>query len=176
MRKIYTYGKPISGELILIPQSLLANYSSVIGALYEIHMEVEIKDQSKLNDDNIKVLQKMMYEQHRAKLKYFEVKEINGKTYSVMQVSGSPFSFSAFVAFLVQALPIIGLAVFVTGVYYIVKKHPLATTVILTGGAILFLMFGFGLFTGPTKSATKTAKTAESTALAIMRRSNMQNA
>lgn len=141
MKKLFVYGKPIKGKLLPIPKSYLSNYSSVIGALYELDMDVKITDRSKLTEENFEIVKERLYKEHHAKVKYFSVDEHNGVARAVMQLQGSPFAFSALIATIVELAPLIGLTVIGIVVYYITKKHPGVMSLLVYGG-ILFIVFG----------------------------------
>jgi len=143
MRKLFVYGEPVAGKTVLIPETMLANYSSVIGALYEVDMDVEVKDPSKLTEENFEVVRQRLYEELHAKVKYFEVKEHNGSYKAVMQLTGSPFTFAALTALLAELAPLIGLVIVGITVYYIVKKHPLTTVALILGTIMLMGVPGF---------------------------------
>jgi len=141
MEKLFVYGTPVRGETIAIPKSSLANLSSVVGAMYEIDMDVKVVDPKKLNRKNFEEFKKRLYEKHHAKVKYFEVVEHKGEQRAVLQLSGSPFTFAALIATIVELAPLIGLAVIGVVVYYITKKHPGVMSLLVWGG-IIFLVFG----------------------------------
>ena len=143
MRKLFTYGEPVIGKTVPIPKTILSSYSSVIGALYEVDMDVEVKDPSKLTEENFEIVKRRLYEELHARVKYFEVKEYNGSHKAVMQLEGSPFAFAALIALLAELAPLIGLVIVGIVVYYIVKKHPLATVALVLGVVMLIGVPGF---------------------------------
>jgi len=143
MRKLFTYGEPVIGKTVPIPKTILSSYSSVVGALYEVDMDVEVKDPSKLTEENFETVRQRLYEELHAKVKYFEVKEHNGSYKAVMQLTGSPFTFAALTALLAELAPLIGLVIVGIVVYYIVKKHPLATVALVLGAVMLIGVPGF---------------------------------
>jgi len=143
MRNLFVYGEPVVGKTVPIPKTMLATYSSVIGALYEVDMDVEVKDPSKLTEENFEEVKRRLYEELHAKVKYFEVEEHNGIHKAVMQLEGSPFAFEALIALLVELAPLIGLVITGIVVYYIVKKHPLATVALMFGLVLLLGVPGF---------------------------------
>jgi len=79
MRKLFTYGEPVIGKTVPIPKTILSSYSSVIGALYEVDMDVEVKDPSKLTEENFEIVKRRLYEELHARVKYFEVKMVATK-------------------------------------------------------------------------------------------------
>lgn len=141
MKKLFVDGKPVEGKTIPIPKRMLATYSSVIGALYEVDMDVKVKDPSKLTKENFEIIKRRLYEKLHAKVKYFEVAEHNGEYRAVMQLKGSPFSFAALTSLLIELAPLIGLVIIGLVVYYVTKKHP-GTAALLFYGILLFLIFG----------------------------------
>jgi len=60
-----------------------------------------------------------------------------------MQLEGSPFAFTALMALLAELAPLIGLVIMGITVYYIVKKHPLATVALVLGAIMLMGVPGF---------------------------------
>jgi len=156
MRILYSEGRPVHGKTMPIPSAALANLSSVVGALYELEMDVRVEDPGKLNRENFELVKRKLYDEYRAKVKYFEVAEINGNYKAVMQLEGSPFSFAALLAALPMLVPLIGLVLVGATVYYIVKEHPL-TSVALAFGLMLLL----GLIDLPGLLGIKTAEGEE---------------
>jgi len=143
MRNLFTYGEPVVGKTVPIPKTILSSYSSVMGALYEVDMDVEVKDPSKLTEENFEIVKQRLYEELHAKVKYFEVEEYNSNYRAVMQLEGSPFAFTALVALLAELAPLIGLVVVGVVVYYIIKKHPLTTVALMLGTVMLIGVPGF---------------------------------
>jgi len=141
--KIYiSEGIPPKGELIPVPKTSLRSYSGLTGRPYMLYMQVQIKDKSKLNQQNFEKFKKILYDKYHTKVDYFEVRENKaGKQYALMTVTG--YGPEILLAVLPELMPILGLTVVAITVYYIIKKHPFTSVMMFIGLLILiWALFG----------------------------------
>jgi len=138
MRKIFVVGKPVTGKTVLIPPEMLSRYTLVNGATYEVVMDVNIEDPSKLNEENFEKVKSELKRKLGVDVKYFEVVEHKGRYEAVMQLSGAPVTSSSLGAILMALMPLIGIAVAGIAIYYVIKKYPGLITLGIIG--LLLLM------------------------------------
>jgi len=141
--KIYiSEGIPPKGELIPVPKTSLHSYSGLMGRPYMLYMQVQIKDKSKLNNENFEKFRKILQEKYHTKVNYFEVRENKaGKQYALMTVTG--YGPELLLTVLPGLMPILGLTIVAITVYYVIKKHPFTSVMMFIGLLILiFTLFG----------------------------------
>lgn len=130
-------GRRVEGKRIPMPVSYLVNAESVKGHVYEVLIKVN----KKIDDKSAsKIASTIAYELPRrfnAELLYFENKD----NYIVMDISGSPFAWSAFLAWLPEILMLAGFIVLTISVFLIVSSNPWLAFATLMG--MMMLYFGY---------------------------------
>jgi len=113
-------GTRVEGKRIPLPKDYLVSADSVKGHIYEI----VIKTDKKVDDITAtEIASRLAYElpkRFNAELLYFE----NYDNYIIMDVKGSPFAWSALLAWLPEVLMLVGLAVLTISVFLIISSNP----------------------------------------------------
>ena len=113
-------GTRVEGKRIPLPKDYLISADSVKGHMYEI----VVKTDKKVDDITaMEIANKLAYElpkKFNAELLYFE----NYDNYIIMDVKGSPFAWSALLAWLPEILMLFGLTVLAISVFLIVSSNP----------------------------------------------------
>jgi len=132
MPMLFEYGRRVEG----LRASVLEE-ASIPGVIYELNVKGELRDESKLTTENVKRLESELKNRFDAKLVYLGV----DRDRLVMQVEGSPFTWSAFLGALPTLLQIIGFVLLGVSVVAIIKTIPWWQLVLF----VLALMLIFGL-------------------------------
>ncbi|MCD6407335.1 hypothetical protein J7L81_05645 [Candidatus Aerophobetes bacterium] len=122
-------GREVIGNKVLIPRSKLENWESIKGQIYEI----QIKTENRISDDVaskiVGIVPKKLYEKFGAKVKYMRIMD----NYIIMQIEGSPFSWSSLLPYLSSILTWLGLIVIAIAVLLIIQKAPWEVFLLLIG-------------------------------------------
>ena len=132
-------GTRVEGKRIPLPKDYLMSAGSVKGHVYEI----VIKTDKRVDDITaVKVANKLAYElpkRFNAELLYFE----NFDNYIIIDVKGSPFAWSALLAWLPEILMLVGLTVLMISVFLIISSNPWLAFAMFFG--LMSAMFGYYL-------------------------------
>ena len=113
-------GTRVEGKRIPLPKDYLVSADSVKGHIYEI----VIKTDKKVDDITaMEIANRLAYElpkRFNAELLYFE----NYDNYIIMDVKGSPFAWSALLAWLPEILMLVGLTVLTISVFLVISSNP----------------------------------------------------
>lgn len=129
-------GKKVAGKTVMIPPSILKTMESVVDGLYQLDIKTtDIVDEKKTAEALINGLR----EKFGIKVHYISVDK--SRSMIKVQMSGSPFLFSALLLSLPAILSLVGVAILVVVVSLIVVEKPILAVLGLIGLAL----FGGGL-------------------------------
>jgi len=110
----------VEGKRILLPKDYVMSADSVKGCIYE----VVIKTDKRVDDITaMEIANRLAYElpkKFNAELLYFE----SHGNYIIMDIKGSPFAWSALLAWLPEILMLVGLTVLMISVFLVVSSNP----------------------------------------------------
>lgn len=130
---LFEYGRRVDG----LRASVLEE-ASIPGVVYELNVRGELRDGSKLTIENVKRLEGELKNRFNAKLVYLGV----DRDRLVMQVEGSPFTWSAFLGALPMLLEIVGFVLLAVSVVAIIRSMPLWQLILFM--VALMLVLGVG--------------------------------
>jgi len=130
---LFEYGRRVEG----LRASVLEE-ASIPGVIYELNVRGELRDESKLTTENVKRLESELKNRFDAKLVYLGV----DRDRLVMQVEGSPFTWSAFLGALPTLLQIIGFVLLGVTVVAIIRSMPTWQLVLFVLALMLILGLG----------------------------------
>jgi len=120
-------------KTIPLPVDYLMSAESVPGRMYEIHVVLKNKANEESARKLISILPDEFIRRFNAKVNYVEVND----NYVRIQLTGSPFPWSAVLLFLPQIFMIVGLIVSLIAVFLLITKAPWEAAAAIVGIALM---------------------------------------